>query len=449
MAGMDNRLRQLLIEASERRLSRREVVKRGGALGLSMSAVGGLLPARASAAPRAAQEQATITLAHDKGQDWQNYYSEMGELSASAIGIGIEGRPYPDTTSYKQAILQSLPTEEAPDVFTWWSGYQMEDLYKSGNLLDVTSLWQTAVQNGDLPETLASAFTFDGKQYGVVNHVSYWPVFYNKQVFAENEIEVPTTWADLMTAADTLKAAGVAPFFANVSDRWPSFIWFEELLIRTDPDFYEALMRGEQSYTDPVVVGVMETWKSMFDKEYFSPLDIPIDVSNTGGAFARGEVAMIAMGTWSNQWYLGNDMTPGEDYGAFILPNVNPDLKQNVIIFEAGPLAVPANTADAETITQFFTWWLSPEAQTEWAKRLGDTPANPKATSENPVLAELVSTISQQQYRLVPRFWEATPTPIVEGAVDELGRFMLNPDEYMAVLETIEGIAQSEWSKRK
>ena len=312
MAGMDHRLRQLLIEGSERRLSRREVVKRGGALGLSMSAISGG-PARAAAAGAAAQEQTTVRLAHDKGQDWNNYYSEMGKLSASKIGIGIEGQPYPDTTSYKQAILQSLPTKEAPDIFTWWSGFQMEDLYKSGNLLDVTSVWQTAVQNGDLPETLAGAFTFDGKQYGVVNHVSYWPVFYNMKVFAENEIAVPTTWADLMAAADTLKTAGVAPFFANVSERWPSFIWFEELLIRTDPDFYEALMRGEKSYTDPVVVGVMETWKSLFDKGYFSALDIPIDVSNTGGAFARGEVAMIPMGTWSNQWYLGNEMKPGED----------------------------------------------------------------------------------------------------------------------------------------
>ena len=134
---------------------------------------------------------------------------------------------------------------------------------------------------------------------------------------------------------------------------------------------------------------------------------------------------------------------------AFIMPKVNPDLKQKVIVFEAGPLAVPANTENTETITKFFEWWVGPEAQTEWANKLGDTPANPKATSENPVLAELVSTISQQQYRLVPRFWEATPTPIVEGTVDELGRFMLNPDEYKDVLETIEGIAQSEWSKRK
>ena len=174
MADLDSRTAQLLAEVSTGRCPRRELIKRGLALGLSMSAISGVL-ARAAAPAAAAQQEATVRLAHDKGQDWNNYYSEMGTLAASKIGIGIEGQPYPDTTSYKQAILQSLPTKEAPDIFTWWSGFQMEDLYKSGNLLDVTSVWQTAVQNGDLPETLAGAFTFDGKQYGVVNHVSYCP----------------------------------------------------------------------------------------------------------------------------------------------------------------------------------------------------------------------------------------------------------------------------------
>jgi multiple sugar transport system substrate-binding protein len=64
------------------------------------------------------------------------------------------------------------------------------------------------------------------------------------------------------------------------------------------------------------------------------------------------------------------------------------------------------------------------------------------------MLNTLISTIQDDNYRLMQRFWEATLPQIVEPAVDELGRFMLNPSQYMDVLKTIEDIAQREWSNR-
>ena len=446
-AETDQRIAQFVDDVRTRRHSRRELVKRGLALGLGLPAVAAILAGGPGVRrTRAAQESTTLRFAHDK-VPWEELYQEMGEMSAEAVGISLEITPYSDTTTYQQTILSSLPTDEAPDVFTWWSGFRMEDLYASGNLLDVTSVWETAIQEGNLPESLAAAFTFDGKQYGVPNHVSYWPTFYNKKVFDDNGLAVPTTWDELMAAAETLKGADVTPFYATIDGRWPSFIWFEEMLIRTDPDFYEQLTLGQKSYTDPVVIGAMETWKSMFDEGYFTALDIPQD-SNAAGMFANGEIAMFQIGTWFQQQFIDAGMTPGEDFDAFILPNVNPDLQENVIVVEAGPFAIPSNAANVDKSVEFFNWWVSPEAQTAWANKLGDAPANPKAESENPILAGLISTLGEQQYRFMQRYWEASPPAIVESAVDELGRFMLNPDQYEDVLETIEGIAQAEWSNR-
>ncbi|MGH2532319.1 MAG: ABC transporter substrate-binding protein [Thermomicrobiales bacterium] len=425
--------------------SRRQVVKGAGALGLSLATFGGA--ARFGGIPGVSAQDATIQLFHDKA-NWDEFYQQMGELAAAAGGPAVETVPYSDTTSYQQTIQSSLPTDDAPSVFTWWSGYRMEALYQEGSLLDVSALWQQAIEAGYLPETLATAFTFEEKQWGMPNHVSHWPVFYNKTVFDANAIAVPTTWDELMAAAETLKGAGVTPFYATVDGRWPAFIWFEDLLIRTDPDFYEALMRGEQSYTDPVVVGVMEVWKEMFDREYFTALDIPLG-EQAAGMFANGEIGMILNGTWLNQQFPANGMTPGEDYGVFILPNVNPDLQEKVIIFETGPFLVPSNVENPEAAQAFLTWWVSPEAQTEWSRLLQDVPSNPQATSESPVLSDLVAQIDEGGYRLIQRYWEATPPQIVENAVDELGRFMLNPGEYMSVLETIQGLAEAEWSNRQ
>src|SRR5690606_21245814 len=218
---------------------------------------------------------------------------------------------------------------------TWWSGYRLEGLYQSGGLLDVTDIWQERIAAGDVSETLAAGFTFEDRQWGIPQYAAYWVVFYNKRVFDENGIEVPTTWDDFLAACETLTGAGVTPLYATVDGRWPAFIWFEEFLIRNDPDFYVELCEGRASYTDETAVKAMEDWKALFDNEYFSALDIPMD-SNFTGMFANGEIAMIPIGTWFQQQFLAQDLVPGEDYDAFILPNVNPDLDRNVMIIETG-----------------------------------------------------------------------------------------------------------------
>jgi multiple sugar transport system substrate-binding protein len=119
-----------------------------------------------------------------------------------------------------------------------------------------------------------------------------------------------------------------------------------------------------------------------------------------------------------------------------------------VVVVETGALAIPTNAPDVDASTQVAEWWVSPKAASTWANDLGDIPVNPKAEAPSPMLATLVSTIQDNNYRLMQRFWEATLPQIVEPAVDQLGRFMLNPNQYMDVLQTIEDLAQREWSNQ-
>ena len=80
---------------------------------------------------------------------------------------------------------------------------------------------------------------------------------------------------------------------------------------------------------------------------------------------------------------------------------------------------------------------------------LGDIGANPKVQHDNVVLSNVNTLVSEGKYELLQRYWEATPPAIVENAVDELARFMLNPDEAQSVLEAIQKIADEEWAKRE
>jgi multiple sugar transport system substrate-binding protein len=388
----------------------------------------------------------TLKFYHDK-TPWQEFFKQMGDMAQQAIGVNWDPTPYSDTTSYQAAVLPSLPTSDAPDFFTWWSGYRIEDLYDQGVLEDVSDLWQQAITDGNLPESLSAAFTFDGKQYAMPLHVSYWVVFYNKKVFAENEITPPTTWVEFVANADKLKAAGVTPFASTTTGRWPSFIWFEEMVLRTDPQFYADLTAGKAKYTDPTAVKAMETWKGLIDKEYFTSFDS--DMTNDWpGMLAQGKVAMITIGTWYQGQLLSAGIKPGEDYDLFVMPNIDPAVTDKAIIVETGALAIPNKAKQVDASKKMATWWQSPEAWTAWSNKLGDTPGNPKAKSDNPVLNNLLTKLSTDGYTLYQRYWEASPVPIVEGAVDFLSEFMLNPDQYQDVLKKIQDLADTEWAKR-
>lgn len=388
----------------------------------------------------------TLSFYHDKSP-WQDFYVQLGKSAEQAIGIGWEPTPYSDTTSYQAALLAALPTTQSPDMFTWWSGYRIEDLYKQGVLMDVSDIWTQAIADGNMPESLAAAFTFDNAQWALPGNVSYWPVFYNKKVFADNNLTVPATWEDLTNAAATLKAAGITPFGATQNGRWPAFIWFEEMILRSDPQLYLDLTAGKVKYTDDRVVAAMEVWKGLIENDYFTSFDSDMN-NDIGPGLAAGKVAMFPIGTWFQSVFISNGMKPGEDYDQFIMPNITPSSTAKSIIFEAGALPIAKNAPHPDDAKKMGAWWISPEAVTEFANLIGDAPSNPKAVSDNPVVKGLLDTLSTEKYTLYQRYWEASPVPIVEGAVDYLAQFMLNPGDLQKVLESIEQLAEQTWAER-
>ena len=439
MGEIDLKKLQLLNEIAVTTASRRRLLQGAGAVGAA-ALMGRMVlnPANVSAAGK-------LKFYHDK-VNWQDFFVAQGNLAEAAIGVNWDPSPYSDTTSYQAAVLAALPTSDTPDFFTWWSGYRIEDLFSQNVLEDVSDVWTKAIADGELSADLAAAFTFGGKQWAIPASLSYWVAFYNKKVFADNGVSVPTTWAELTAAADKFKAAGITPFAATQNGRWPAFIWFEELLIRTDPNFYVELTAGRAKYTDPTAVKVFETWKTLIDAGYFTSFDSD-PFNDWIPQFTQGKLATITMGTWYQSGFTGANLKPGVDYDIFVLPNVDPALTGKSIIVETGALAIAAKSSKIDDAKKMAAWWVSPDAQTAWIKNLSDASPDPKATSDNVALQGLIKTVGDG-YSLYQRYWEASPVPIVEGGVDFLAQFMLNPGDATSVMENLQKLADTEWAKR-
>lgn len=222
-----------------------------------------------------------------------------------------------------------------------------------------------------------------------------------------------------------------------------SFVWFEQLMAGMDPDLYDRLSTGKAKYTDPGVVAVMEKWKSLIDAGYFIN---PGDKTDPADVLKNGKAAMVSFGTFFNTSMTQRKMTPGKDYGFFVIPNANPALPKTSVIFESGPLCALEKSADPESSLKYLKWWTTTGAQEKWATSRGDVSANPKVVIKDEALGAITKDAGSGKYRLVNRYFEATPPPILSAALDGFGKFVGEPGSYKEVLESIQKEADEYWS---
>ena len=390
----------------------------------------------------------TVSLMHDKGgnPNYQPFFESLGAASQQAVGVGIKATPYPDTSVFMASVRSSLPTSNAPDLFTWWSTYRMKDLIDQGLVADLTDLWNK--HKADFSPGVRAAFTFNGKVYGLPYSIEYWGVWYNKSTFAKYNLTPPKTWPEFLKICDALKTAGVTPMAQSVQGRWPTFIMFEEMVARQDPKLYVDLCEGRAKYTDPGVKKAFTVWANLINKGYFT--DPSTDLfSDTPRLFQQGQVAMVPCGSWYYTTLTGAGVS-GDDCGFFILPPPNPKVGK-VAIMEAAPIVVAKNAPDLAAARKVIDWMMSPSGNIVFPKMTNQFPSGLKTdTSFLPkVKADLAAMLVRDKYQILNRYWEATPTAICETAVDKFAEFILDPSKLDQVLSDLDKVADDYWSKHK
>ena len=144
--------------------------------------------------------------------------------------------------------------------------------YKSGNVLDVASALSKAGVSKDMTALAASTLKqqFQGTSPSVPFQFNIEGIFYNKKIFAENGISVPTTFAQLLADSAKLKSGGVPPIVASGSTGWPISRWIGILFYRElGPNAMEAVQNGTAKLTDPNYVWAAQQVADMGKDGYF------------------------------------------------------------------------------------------------------------------------------------------------------------------------------------
>ena len=89
--------------------------------------------------------------------------------------------------AYKTKIKTVVSANNLPDIFGYWVGEQFKTLVNSGNVEDLSSVFEedTAFRDTFVPGSL-DAVSYDGKVYGAPTSITCMAVWYNKAIFEEN-----------------------------------------------------------------------------------------------------------------------------------------------------------------------------------------------------------------------------------------------------------------------
>ena len=342
-----------------------------------------------------------------------------------------------DHEGYKTSIRNFL-TADAPDLANWYAGNRMAPFVKAGLFEDVSDVWA----ENDLDTTLKSAaasMTIDGKKWGVPYTYYQWGIYYRADIFKEQGITPPKTWAELLDACAKLKAAGITPFAIGTKALWPTGGWFDYLNLRVNGyEFHMDLTAGKVPYTDPKVREVFDRWAELVKPGYFIENHAAIDWQDAIPLMVQGKAAMYLMGNFAVATMLDGGLTE-EQIGFLQFPEITPGIP----MAEDAPtdtIHIPTNAKNKEDAKKFLAFLASAEAQTAVNKTLGQLPVNNRSTApDDRILSEGFAMLSDA-YALAQFYDRDAPAGMAKAGMEGFQEFMVKPDQADRILKRLEKI---------
>lgn len=136
---------------------------------------------------------------------------------------------------------------------------------------------------------------YDNKRYTVPLDVHPLTLYYNKDILDNYDVSVPTTWAELITACNTLRDDSIGQWGLPMSNVWPSQLVFQSALFQNDGDDLD----DKGIYPTFNTQEGFNTLEKMHDLVYeydMSPKNVSVDEDLA--LFRQGKAAFHINGVW-------------------------------------------------------------------------------------------------------------------------------------------------------
>jgi raffinose/stachyose/melibiose transport system substrate-binding protein len=214
-------------------------------------------------------------------------------FEAQHSGVKVEMQ-FLENEAYKAKLPTILQSKERPHIIYSWAGGVLKAQIEAGVVEDITA--QVKGYSDQIAPAALSAFTFDGKVYGLPMVLSQVGFYYNKDLMAKGGVDGAKikTWDDLLAAVKALKAAGVTPIVVGGADKWPLHFYWTYLAMRQGGKAaFDAALRGENGgFEGATFVKAGELFKQLVDLQPFQTGFLGFKNQPAIGFFGDGKAAM-------------------------------------------------------------------------------------------------------------------------------------------------------------
>lgn len=331
-------------------------------------------PAPAPAPAPAAKEPEKVTLRFFSANPDRN--TGVGKVEQQIIDAYV--KDHPNVTiqvealqdePYKNKIKIYAASQDLPDILHVWGQSAFLAPLIQNNLLAPLNEADFA-SNGFFQGSL-DFFKGGGKLYGLPKNADMLVMYYNKQIFQENNLQPPTTQGQLLDLVKQLRTKSINPISINGMDAWAFPIWMEYTVQRSTGTFAtvrDALAR-KASFNDAGFQAAAKYMAEMAKAKGFQDGYLNADYGVARNLFGQGKSAMYMMGSW--EMGLANDTNFPEsvrkNIGVFPYPASDDGkaVQQDLAAWFGGGYSISNTSKHKAEALDFFKYFFKPD---NWAK---------------------------------------------------------------------------------
>ena len=388
---------------------------------------------------------------------------------ATAFGkvISAFNKVYPNVHVKYKPVGNNVPTVLAtaiagghpPDMADIAQPGLIKQLAQQGHLKPITYAKSTIAANyAPAWQQLGSV---NGKLYALVfkaaNKSTYW---YNVPDFKNAGVTAPKTWAQLQSAAKTLKSSGVPAYSLCGASGWTLTDLFENIYLRTfGTAKYNALSAHTIKWTDPSVATALKTMGTIVgDTANLAggssgslQTDFPTCVTNAFGTPSKGAIVFEAD-------FVGGAITsatkskPGTGFNAGTFPSIKAGPNAGAVEIGGDLLVTFRDTPAIEAFVKFLATAPAAEA---WAKLGGFGTGNknvPASIYPDAITKATEAPISTAKSVVFDMSDQQPPSFGATAAQGEWGLFqdfVKNPKDVAGIQKKLEAAAAAAYKKGK
>lgn len=308
------------------------------------------------------EEPVTLTYLTDDSEVSRSYAEALAnaymELHPN-VTIQIEFRPQGGEGD--NVVKTRLATGEMTDLFFYNSGSLLQALQPGGTLVDLSG--EPFIDN--ISDAFLPAVSQGDGIYGVPTGTAMGGgVLYNKAIYAELGLSVPTTWDEFVANNEAIAEAGITPVIATFGDTWTSQLFFLADYYNVEqeiPDFAELYTSNQLKIADtPAALAGFEHVQQGYDDGWWQEGYATATFAQGLEMLANGEGAHYPMLSFALPTITENNPDKIDDIGFFAVPGNDAATNGATIWMPAGTY-IPLTTENVDAAKEFLAFIASTE----------------------------------------------------------------------------------------